>query len=57
MYEDGIGVPPDWDKALEWYQKACEGGNEEACEAYEEVTEKLEQGIVPVTKPWRKIDV
>lgn len=46
MYEDGIGVPPDWEKALEWYQKACEGGNE-----------KLDQGIVPGTKPWLKIDV
>ena len=46
MYEDGIGVPPDWEKALEWYQKACEGGNE-----------KLDQGIVPGTKPWLKWEV
>lgn len=42
MYEDGTGGPSDWDKALEWYQKACEGGDEKACEAYEELIELME---------------
>lgn len=42
MYEDGTGGPADWDKALEWYQKACEAGDEEACEAYEKLVELME---------------
>lgn len=30
MYEQGHGTPVDLDKALVWYQKAAEGGHEEA---------------------------
>jgi len=30
MYYNGKGVPQDWSKAREWYEKAAEKGNAEA---------------------------
>ena len=31
IYSNGLGVAPDESKALEFYQKACNGGNTEGC--------------------------
>ncbi|MGP5546880.1 tetratricopeptide repeat protein [Psychrobacter alimentarius] len=30
LYENGYGVPQDYDKAFEWYQKAADQGNPQA---------------------------
>jgi TPR repeat protein len=32
-YEEGIGVPQDIEKTIDWYKKALEDGYEEASEA------------------------
>jgi len=30
MYEDGLGVPQDYNKAIYWYKKAAEQGDAQA---------------------------
>ena len=30
LYENGYGVPQDYDEAFEWYKKAADQGNQEA---------------------------
>jgi len=30
LYEQGLGVAQDYDKALEWFRKALETGNSDA---------------------------
>ncbi len=30
LYENGYGVPQDYDKAFEWYKKAADQGNQQA---------------------------
>ena len=30
LYENGYGVPQDYDNAFEWYKKAADQGNQEA---------------------------
>lgn len=35
LYERGIGVQQDSQKAKEYFEKACDYGYDKACEAYE----------------------
>ena len=39
MYTHGKGVPQDYAKAHEWYQKACDNGSERGCN----VSERLDR--------------
>ncbi|MDY4807685.1 MAG: hypothetical protein SO257_07505 [Desulfovibrio sp.] len=34
MYEKGCGVRQDLAKAKEWFGRACDGGNQDGCDAY-----------------------
>lgn len=34
IYHDGRGVSQDFAQAKEWYKKACDNGNQQACEFY-----------------------
>ena len=35
VYQQGLGVEPNTEKAKEWYRKSCEAGFETACQSYE----------------------
>lgn len=39
MYEKGLGVRQDRKVAKEWYGKACDGGNQDGCDAYKHLNE------------------
>ena len=34
IYHDGRGISQDFSQAKEWYRKACDNGNQQACEFY-----------------------
>jgi uncharacterized protein len=48
MYHNGLGVPPDEDKALEWWKKAADQGLEEA----RSLVVSIENGRVLNNSPW-----
>ncbi len=41
MYESGDGVIKDKEKAIKWYKKSAEQGNEDAQKALKKIEEKL----------------
>jgi TPR repeat protein len=37
MYKHGYGVTKDYTEAIKWYQKACNGCDNEACNLVEQL--------------------
>lgn len=40
MYRYGEGVKQDYQKAKEWYEKACDGGDQMGCDEYRKLNMK-----------------
>lgn len=40
MYQNGYGVEQDYEKAIEWFSKSCDGVYQEGCDNYENLNQK-----------------
>lgn len=57
MYRYGYGVPQNYETAAYWYKKACDNGEQDGCNNYEDIkntTEDKEVEVPPIVSPTPK---